>query len=90
VNINTNSEVLFETTTYKVEIQEAIMREPGIPVYAVINKNTGIVENETSALPIAIRTAQDFEAMLEEIENPQSADFHMNPGIIAPPPKVVN
>lgn len=64
------SNVLFETDLYRVEVGECVDKKygEGRPVYQIINKQTSVMETETSVLPQAIFYATDFTKAMKALE----------------------
>lgn len=69
--MNTNNEnYIYQNDDYVVSIGDPLLKEfpDGVKVYQVWNKETDVLELETTVLPEALSTAYQFSNMLEEIE----------------------
>lgn len=65
----TKSEAVFENNDYKVVVQPSMHMEKALDCYAVVNKNTGVTEAESTILPNAISHAKQFSDGLRELSD---------------------
>ncbi len=69
--------ILYENKTYKVIQTEDALGEDGKygrPGYAVVHKNTGVIEHTTTVMPQALFQADAFEGAMGQLASNASND----------------
>lgn len=62
-----NETPVFENGNYTISIGDSIHDDSNIPCYKITNKDTKVVEAETTVLPTAIGYAKEFSEGLDKV-----------------------
>ena len=65
-----NETVLYSNDNYEINIGDSIHDESSVPCYQIINKETKVVEAESTVYPTAIGYANQFSTGLNEVNAP--------------------